>query len=86
MSDAAGPDEPSTDAAVPDNDVKDKFRQALERKRGHQADRDAAADHLAVQDRQRARVGQDKADVPPQERLTALRPSAWFSLRTFSLR
>jgi hypothetical protein len=47
MSDTAGPDEPSTDAAVPENDVKDKFRQALERKRGHHADRDAAADHLS---------------------------------------
>ncbi len=27
--------------------VKDKFREALERKRGHHADREAAADHLA---------------------------------------
>ena len=26
--------------------VKDKFREALERKRGHQADREAAGDHL----------------------------------------
>jgi Family of unknown function (DUF5302) len=42
----AGPDQPGSDAGT-DNEVKDKFRQALERKRGHQADRDAAADHLS---------------------------------------
>ena len=29
-----------------DNPVKDKFREALERKRGHQADREAAGEHL----------------------------------------
>ena len=36
---------PAKDAA--NDPVKDKFREALERKRGHQADREAAADHLA---------------------------------------
>ena len=34
-------------AKVQSNDpVKDKFREALERKRGQHADRDAASDHL----------------------------------------
>jgi Family of unknown function (DUF5302) len=46
MSDTAAPVEPGNDAGAPEDDVKDKFRQALERKRGHQADRDAASDHL----------------------------------------
>jgi hypothetical protein len=44
---ANGPTEPESagsDAA----EVKDKFRQALERKRGNVADRDAAADHLGT--------------------------------------
>ena len=42
-------EQPSTQPATPSEstaeapaEVKDKFRQALERKRGHQADRDAA--------------------------------------------
>ncbi len=44
-----GPDEstrPAKDSASAGNDVKDKFRQALERKRGQHADRDAAGDGL----------------------------------------
>jgi hypothetical protein len=39
-----GPSENS--GPVEPDDVKDKFKQALERKRGHHADRDAAADRL----------------------------------------
>jgi len=45
--DSAGqPEKPDANAGNAGNEVKDKFREALERKKGHQADRDAAADHL----------------------------------------
>jgi hypothetical protein len=40
------PDAIAGDTGSAGNEVKDKFREALERKKGHQADRDAAADHL----------------------------------------
>ena len=49
ISDADPSPAPLAEAGVIDEtDVKDKFRQALERKRGHQADRDAAADGLGA--------------------------------------
>ncbi len=41
-----------------DADVKDKFRQALERKRGHHADRDAAAERLGG-----SKVGSERASA-----------------------
>ena len=46
------------DEPVDTDPVKDKFRAALERKRGHQADRDAAADRLGS-----AKIGSEHASA-----------------------